>query len=111
MLTKTGQGLPSCYKHLYNLGKIHKNDFQILNNRQYRTVIPERRKINVMSSLAFFGEGMVVDFLDYRMREYQNYLAELRRQKLDSEGQSTLEEGGAPEDLYNSGLFEPLPEY
>ena len=68
MLTKTGQGLPSCYKHLYNLGKIHKNDFQILNNRQYRTVIPERRKINVMSSLALFGEGMVVDFLDYRMR-------------------------------------------
>lgn len=77
MLTKTGQGLPYCYKHLYNLGKIHKNDFQILNNRQYRTVIPERRKINVMSSLAFFGEGMVVDFLDYRMRRMIQRISKL----------------------------------
>ena len=72
-VNKNRQGLPSCYKHLYNLGKIHKNDFQILNNRQYRpnSWEKENKSDELYWHSGFFGGGggwRVVDFLDYRVR-------------------------------------------
>lgn len=52
MMAKLGRGVTVLLVNPYTTGQNIQNSFQILDNRQHRTVIPEKRKVNVMSSVS-----------------------------------------------------------
>lgn len=66
---KTGKGVTFLPVNTCTTGQNIQNSFQILDNRQYRTIILEKRKINVVSpvsTLAFWGGRRC--FLECRAR-------------------------------------------